>query len=239
MKLVDKHADILEVDYREGALILVDKPLEWSSFSVVNKIRWVLRHHYGIKKIKVGHGGTLDPLATGLLLIFTGKATKQINEYMGMDKSYLADIKMGFTTASYDAEQPEEEEKNVDHLTDAIIAENVLKFEGEQIQLAPIYSALKQGGQPMYKMARKGIPVERKSRKVIFHKLELLGYDAPIAKVDISCSKGTYIRSFAHDIGQNIGVGAYLNGLVRTSVGSFQLKDAFSLSEFVEKFKND
>jgi len=157
MNLVDINTDISQVDFKEGAMILVDKPIEWSSFAVVNKIRWVLRHHYQIKKIKVGHGGTLDPLATGLMMIFTGGHTKLINDYMGMDKSYNCDVKLGAVTASYDAEQPEEENKLTDHITQEMVVKAVASFEGEQEQAAPIYSALKVKGQPMYKMARKGI----------------------------------------------------------------------------------
>jgi len=238
MNLVDSHTDISKVDFKEGAMILVDKPMEWSSFSVVNKIRWVLRHHYQIKKIKVGHGGTLDPLATGLMLIFTGGHTKLINDYMGMDKSYNSDIKLGAVTASFDAEQPEEEIKSADHITEEMVLSELETFRGEQDQAAPIFSALKVNGQPMYKMARQGIKLDRKVRKVIFHDLSLNSYNNPSCNIDITCSKGTYIRSFAHDLGQQLGVGGYLSGLRRMSIGPFHIDDAVTIDKFVSNFKN-
>ena len=239
MKIVNKHVKLDEIDYREGAIILIDKPYEWSSFSVVNKLRWKLRHHYNIKKIKVGHSGTLDPLATGLMMVFTGKATKSINEYMGMDKVYDAKVKFGCTTASYDAEQQEEDHKDISGLSQEQITIALESFKGEQLQTAPVFSALKVNGQPMYKMARKGIDVERKTRKVIFHEVDFQHFESPILDVSVACSKGTYIRSFAHDLGQKLEVGGYLNGLIRTSVGEFKLEDAISVDDFVSAMNNN
>lgn len=239
MKIVDSNTEISKIDFREGAIILIDKPLEWSSFAVVNKIRWTLRHHYNLKKFKVGHAGTLDPLATGLLLVVTGKGTKQINEYMGRPKAYACQVKLGAITASYDAEAEEEQLCSVDHITLPEIEKSVHKFIGEIDQKAPIYSALKVNGQPMYKLARQGKEVEQKVRKIIIEDIQINSFNTPYINLNLRCSKGTYVRSLAHDLGQDLRVGGYLSELRRTEIGEFNIDNALSIESFVNEIKGN
>ena len=239
MNFVTNKSQLDQIPYNEESVILVDKPLEWTSFDVVNKMRYALKHHYGVKKIKVGHAGTLDPLATGLLLICTGKATKQAETLQGMPKQYTGAIKLGATTASFDAEEPEENLKSIDHLTENDVIETLKSFLGEIDQYPPHFSALKVDGQALYKWARKGVKKEIKSRKVTFYNIELVRLEFPFIYFCVDCSKGTYIRSLANDVGEKLGVGGYLYELTRTAIGDYKLNDAVGLENWIQNFKKE
>lgn len=222
------------LDFLAGQTLLFNKPKGWSSFDVVRKIRNTIR----IKK--VGHAGTLDPLATGLLILCTGKHTKTISQIQEQQKEYIVRIKLGATTPSYDAELPEEEQQDSSHITrDQILEEIKNSFTGEISQIPPMYSAVKVDGQRAYKAARKGKRLELKSRQVHIYEFELLDTDAIAPEFDarVCCSKGTYIRSLAHDLGQNLGVGGYMTQLVRTRIGPHKLENAWEIEDFVEKVK--
>ncbi len=233
-RIISKHNLAKDLDPLEGLVLLVDKPKDWTSFDVVNKIRFALKHSLKVKKIKVGHAGTLDPLATGLLLICVGKYTKLIDELASMSKTYEAGVKFGAVTASYDAEC-EEEDIKTDLPQSSQEIESVLPlYTGDIMQMPPIYSAIKIDGKAAYKMARAGKDVEMKQRPVTIHSYKILNYDKPFATFFIDCSKGTYIRSLAHDLGQTLGCGAYLTRLVRTSIDDYQLVNALSLDEILE-----
>ncbi|WP_052598667.1 tRNA pseudouridine(55) synthase TruB [Aureispira sp. CCB-QB1] len=220
-------------DFKEGATLLVDKPLEWTSFDVVNKIRYALKKALGVRKIKVGHAGTLDPLATGLLIICTGKFTKKIETYQSQYKVYDGSIRLGATTPSYDAETAVNEIFTLDNITPEMIANNVPHFVGEIEQIPPMFSAIKVDGQPLYKKARKGQEVKVKSRKVTIHDFKITNIRFPDLDFEVKCSKGTYIRSLAHDFGQKLDNGAYLTKLRRTQIGEHTLKDAWQLDDLI------
>lgn len=221
-------------DFKAGAVLLVDKPKDWTSFDVVNKLRFKIKHKLKVKKIKVGHAGTLDPMATGLLIICTGKFTKRINEFQGMPKCYEGTLKLGETTPSYDAETAVDETFPTEHITPELIEEKRHDFIGALEQLPPMYSAIKVDGQPLYKKARKGIKIEVKPRPVTITKFDVVKTEMPNLDFDVDCSKGTYIRSLAYDFGKALDSGAYLTRLVRTSIGEFQLSDAWKLEELLE-----
>ena len=236
MKILDRTATINEfTDFREGTVILIDKALDWTSFDVVNKIRFQLRRFHNLKKIKVGHNGTLDPLATGLLMIFTGKYTKLIPTEENHDKTYLAEIKFGATTASLDRETEEIDHMPFDHIDFETINTTLERFLGEQEQLIPMYSATKHKGVAMYKLARAGKPNLEKKKTVVFHSFELLEYEGGKAQIRIKCGKGTYIRAFARDLGEALGTKAYLTGLARTKIAEYTVEDALSVEEFCNK----
>jgi tRNA pseudouridine55 synthase len=211
----------------ENAVWLVDKPIGMTSFGVIKKLRYIT----GIRKM--GHAGTLDPLATGLLIICTGKKTKQIDQYQGQEKEYVSEIQFGGTTPSYDSEFPPENRKDCSHLTAAMIEAEMQHFMGEIDQMPPVFSALKIEGKPAYKLARKGKPVELKSRKVTVRQFSLDSFNPPdLIKSTIICSKGTYIRSLAHDLGQRLGTGAWLHSLRRTAIGNFRVENAMNFADF-------
>jgi len=224
-------------DFQNGQVLLVDKPLEWTSFQVVNKIHWLIRKQYNIKKIKVGHAGTLDPLATGLLLICTGKKTKQIQELIGADKTYTGTICLGATTPSYDLET-----EVIPHANPSSLTEQQLKIASEQFlgsvqQKPPIFSAIKQKGKRLYEHARAGEQVNIQSREVIVHEFEITKINLPDVAFRIRCGKGTYIRSIANDFGQALGVGGYLKRLCRTAIGNYTLSDSMSIETFKRNLK--
>lgn len=219
-------------DFLEGRALLINKPYSWSSFDVVNKIRIQFKKYLGIKKIKVGHAGTLDPLASGLLIICTGKATKTIDQLMGMDKEYVAHITFGASTPSYDLETEPDQQFETDHINVAAIQQALDGFQGIQMQAPPVFSAIKKDGQRAYEQARKGKILKLEKREVEFKELELLNYDAPTAVVRVVCSKGTYIRSFAHDLGLALNSGAHLSALERTAIGPMRLEGALSMEQF-------
>ncbi|MEL6942406.1 MAG: tRNA pseudouridine(55) synthase TruB [Bacteroidota bacterium] len=226
-------------DFIKGEMLLVDKPKEWTSFDVVNKLRSTIRKKLGIKKIKVGHAGTLDPMATGLLIVCTGKFTKQLSEYQGMPKEYIGTLQLGATTPSYDAETAIDAQFPTDHITSELLERARQQFLGDIEQKPPIFSAIKVDGQPLYKKARKGESVEIKSRPVKIYDFDLLSKDLPNIDFEVKCSKGTYIRSLAYDFGKAVESGAYLTRLQRTKIGEYDVKDAWSLEELVERIKEE
>lgn len=211
---------------QDGQVLLVDKPLDWTSFQAVNKIKFKLKREFKLKKIKVGHAGTLDPRATGLLIVCTGKATKKITEIQDAPKEYWAEIKIGAQTESYDTEKPEILHQDYQHITENIIHETLAKFEGEIEQRPPIFSALKIDGERAYNLARAGEEVAMKSRKTVIHYIKDIEIQLPNIRFTVGCSKGTYIRSLAHDIGQALEVGAYLTQLRRTKIGDYSVDNA-------------
>ena len=219
--------------FLEGKLLLIDKPLGWTSFQVVNKIRWAIRKEFDIKKIKVGHAGTLDPLATGLMLICTGRMTKQIEQFMGMQKTYTGSFRLGATTPSYDLETSVSEPKPTDHITAEILEEVRAGFLGNIKQKPPLHSAIKKDGKRLYTLARAGKTTEIPTREVQIVDFKLTEINLPDLSFYVSCSKGTYIRSLAHDFGQKLGCGAHLTSLKRTVIGSYQLSDALTLDAFL------
>ena len=220
-------------DYLDGQVLLIDKPLEWTSFQVVNKLRWQLRQTFNLKKIKVGHAGTLDPLATGLLIICTGKMTKQINTFQEQIKAYTGTLKLGSTTPSYDLETEIDQRFTTDHITNNVIHETINEFRGEIDQFPPVFSALKKEGKRLYEFARAGEKVEINSRKVTIHNFEILNIKNKTVNFSVTCSKGTYIRSLAHDFGKALKSGAHLTGLRRTKIGSFSIENATSIEDFI------
>jgi tRNA pseudouridine55 synthase len=223
--------------FLDGAVLFIDKPIEWTSFDVVNKIRQSLRHLLGIKKIKVGHAGTLDPLATGLVIICTGKATKQIISYQDLDKTYEANIRLGATTPSFDLETEIDKIYPWDHINSALLNEALTRFKGEQQQLPPIYSAKSVDGKRAYDMARKGKHIELRPQHINIHELELLSTELPDISLKVKCSKGTYIRSLAHDLGLALNSGGHLTALRRTSIGPYSVSEALTLEKFIENLK--
>jgi len=221
-------------DYKNGQVILIDKPLEWTSFQVINKLRWHIRKHFNIKKIKVGHAGTLDPLATGLLIICTGKFTKKIEEYQGQIKEYTGEITLGATTPSYDMETEVNETYSINHITEDLIHSTAKNFMGEIEQKPPIFSALKKDGKRLYELAREGKTTEIKARKIIIEAFEITTINLPKITFRVVCSKGTYIRSLAYDFGRALNSGAYLSELRRTKIGNFNVKNSIKIEDFVE-----
>lgn len=219
-------------DFVEGEMLLIDKPLEWTSFDVVNFIRSFLRKMYNLKKLKVGHAGTLDPLATGLLIICTGKKTKQIDTYQGMDKVYIGSMHFGATTPSYDGETEVSQKYDISDIETGSLHEASKRFVGNIDQIPPAYSAIKVGGKRSFDLARKNKSVELKSRKVTISSFDLVNIDLPKIDFSVECSKGTYIRSLVNDFGHSLGKGAYLTNLRRTQIGKFNVKDAFTLETF-------
>lgn len=220
-----------EGNFHEGALILVDKPLKWTSFDVVNKIRWCLRPTCG--KIKVGHAGTLDPLATGLVIVCVGKWTKEIEKYMAQEKEYVASIRFGATTPSFDLETEPQGDFPYQHIDREKLDEVLKQFTGNIQQVPPIYSAIRVDGVRAYEKARKGNEIDMPSREVIIRNLEVLDFNIPDLKLRIDCGKGTYIRSLANDIGAACGSAAYLSGLCRTGIGEFRVEKANKMDELV------
>ena len=211
-------------DWQEGKVILANKPIGWSSFDVVNKIRWKLKKHFNIKNIKVGHAGTLDPQATGLLIVCTGAFTKKIHLFQESEKTYHGFIKLGFITASYDSETPELEKFSIDHIDERMIKETALSFIGESQQYPPLFSALKKKGKPLYQYARKGQEVSISPRKIFIYSFDILSLKMPYIEFRICCSKGTYIRSIAYDFGKKLHSGAYLSQLKREKIGDHTLE---------------
>lgn len=229
-----------QYDFQAGAFLLIDKPLGWTSFDVVNKVRYALKQTLGIKKIKVGHAGTLDPLATGLLILCTGKFTKKIDTYQALYKVYDGHFQLGATTPSYDAETEIAERFETSDLTPEKIRAVLSQFTGAIEQVPPMYSAIKVDGQPLYKKAREGKTVRIKSRQVTINEFTLpnIGADFQV-DFEVKCSKGTYIRSLVHDYGQALNNGAYLTKLRRTHIGEHALADAWQLDELIDHIKNN
>jgi tRNA pseudouridine55 synthase len=219
-------------DFENGQVLLIDKPLEWTSFDVVNFIRSFLRKIFNLKKLKVGHAGTLDPLATGLLIICTGKKTKEIEGFMGMNKTYTGSMYFGATTPSYDGETAIDAEYDISGISREELITASQKFIGLIDQVPPAFSAIKINGKRAFDLARKKQEVKLKSRKVNIFRFELLNIDLPHLDFLVDCSKGTYIRSLVHDFGQAAGKGAYLTGLRRTMIGEYKVSDAWTIEQF-------
>ncbi|MCF6278988.1 MAG: tRNA pseudouridine(55) synthase TruB [Flavobacteriaceae bacterium] len=222
-------------NFQNGQVLLIDKPLNWTSFQVVNKLRWEIRQKFNIKKIKVGHAGTLDPLATGLLILCTGKFTKKIDTYQAQEKEYTGTITVGETTPSYDLETEINETFLIDHLTDDLIHKTTQQFIGTIDQKPPIFSAIKKDGKKLYEIARAGETVEIKTRKITISTFEITNIDLPNIDFRVVCSKGTYIRSLAFDFGKALNSGAYLSTLRRTKIGNFLVNEAQSVEGFIEE----
>lgn len=218
--------------FEDGSVILIDKPLHWTSFDVVRKIRGAIQ----IKK--VGHAGTLDPLATGLLIVCTGKFTKKINEYMAKEKEYTGSFTLGAVTPTYDLESNPENPKDVSSISNEIIHATVEKFLGETYQKPPIYSAIKKKGTPLYELARRGEDTELEPRRIFIQSFDITKIEMPVVHFKIVCSTGTYIRSIAHDFGVELGCGAYLSALRRTRIGEFDVDNAKSVDEFLKSISD-
>lgn len=221
-------------DFKNGQVLLIDKPLNWTSFQVVNKLRWEIRQKFKIKKIKVGHAGTLDPLATGLLILCTGKFTKKIDTYQAQEKEYTGTITVGGTTPSYDLETEINEMFPTSHITDELIHKTTELFIGELDQKPPIFSAIKKDGKKLYELARAGETTEIKTRKITISQFEITKIDMPNIDFRVVCSKGTYIRSLAYDFGLALNSGAHLSALRRTKIGNFSVSHAQSVEGFIE-----
>lgn len=222
-------------DFKNGQVLLIDKPLNWTSFQVVNKLRWAIRKKFGLKKIKVGHAGTLDPLATGLLVICTGRKTKTIEQFQAETKEYTGRLRLGETTPSYDLETEVDIRWPLNHIRPEMIIEATEHFKGKIEQSPPIFSAVKQDGVRLYEKARKGEKVEVKKRNVEVFEFEITSIDMPEVEFRVRCSKGTYIRSLAHDLGQKLGSGAHLTQLRRTRSGRFDVDDAETIEGFLKR----
>ncbi|MFP5471096.1 MAG: tRNA pseudouridine(55) synthase TruB [Bacteroidia bacterium] len=221
-------------DVVNGKIFLIDKPLDWTSFDAVNKIRYALKKHFNIKKIKVGHAGTLDPKATGLLIICAGKKTKDIDQLMGLEKEYTGTIKLGATTPSYDLETEENEQFSTEHITENLLHEVAQSFVGIQQQIPPLFSAKKIDGVRAYEFARRGEDVELKANQVEIKEFEITSVNANFVNFKIVCSKGTYIRSIARDFGEKLNSGAYLTALRRTKIGDFSIENAQTIEQFIQ-----
>jgi tRNA pseudouridine55 synthase len=236
-KLLTKHHLPNGVNFAEGTIILIDKPLEWTSFDIVNKVKFAIKYNTEYKNVKVGHAGTLDPMADGLLIVCTGKYTKLLEALSGNEKSYQARVKLGVTTSSFDRECAEENHKPFDHLTHDDLEIVRAKFLGTIDQKPPIYSAVKVKGQTAYKIARRGGDIDLISRVVEIKEFTFTDISLPTIAFDVTVSKGTYIRSLANDMGEALGVGGYLAGLTRKSIGSYNLADALQIDDLVAYIK--
>ena len=219
----------------QDQILLIDKPLTWSSFQVVNKVRWMLRQYFKVKKLKVGHAGTLDPLATGLLILATGKNTKKIQDLQGLEKEYTGVIKLGATTPSYDLETEVSDPRSTDHVTAELLEDTLAQFRGDILQKPPIFSAIKKEGKRLYEHARKGEEVEIPARPVVVHEFTVTQFVEDEVHFLIRCSKGTYIRSLAHDLGTALDCGGHLTVLRRTAIGPYRIEDALSVDQLGEQ----
>ncbi|RYH75968.1 tRNA pseudouridine(55) synthase TruB [Flavobacteriaceae bacterium 144Ye] len=226
-------------DVLSGQVLLIDKPLHWTSFQAVNKLRWEIRQAFNIKKIKVGHAGTLDPLATGLLVICTGKMTKQINIFQGQIKEYTGTFVLGSTTPSYDLETEIDQTYPTEHISEALIHETTKQFIGDIEQYPPVFSAIKKDGKRLYEFARAGETVEIKSRAVHISEFEITSINGNSVEFRVVCSKGTYIRSLANDFGKALNSGAYLSVLRRTKIGDFSVDNAVTPEKFIEQLASE
>ncbi len=224
-------------DFINGEIVLIDKEIDWTSFDVVNKLRGSLKMFLDIPKIKVGHAGTLDPLATGLIIICTGKATKRIESFQDLEKEYVAEITLGGTTPSYDLETEINEKFPYEHIDIALLEKTLKEFTGEIIQVPPKYSAKWVNGKRAYELARQGEDVKLKSNLVNVYEIEIIEFTLPKLIIKVRCGKGTYIRSLANDIGVNLKSGAHLSGLRRTKIGDYHVNDAQKISDFVKNLR--
>ena len=225
----------MSLNFKEGQLILIDKEPNWTSFDVVNKIRSSIKKKLNIKKIKVGHAGTLDPLATGLLIVCCGKMTKSIDEFSLMNKTYTGKFIIGSTTPSYDLETKPNVHYPVDHIDEKLIFKTTKKFIGKISQKPPMFSAVKKDGVRLYKLARKGQKIKRDKRDIVIDEFKITSVELPEISFSITCSKGTYIRSIAHDFGKELNSGAHLTELRRTKIGHYSVDDSVKVMDFIYK----
>ena len=223
----------MSFNFQTGEIILIDKELKWTSFDVVSKLRNSIKKKLDIKKIKVGHAGTLDPLATGLLIICTGKMTKNIENFSKLNKTYNGKITLGSTTPSYDLETKPNVHYPIEHINENMIINTAKKFEGKIFQKPPIFSAVKKDGVRLYKLARKGMDVNIKKREIIINNFTINSINLPEIEFTVTCSKGTYIRSLANDFGKELNSGAHLSELRRTSIGDYLIEDSFKIMDFI------
>jgi len=228
----------VDQDFQSGSFILLNKPYEWTSFDLVNKVKFKIKHKYGLKKIKVGHAGTLDPLATGLMIVCTGKYTKRIDSYQSQVKEYIATLKLGATTPSFDLETEIDATYPTEHIDRALIDEVLKCFLGEIKQRPPDYSAIKIDGKRAYEYARKGQEVEIKEKILVVDEVEVLSFEEGILKIRVVCSKGTYIRALARDIGRQLKSGAHLIALERTRIGEYKTDQALEIEDFISFLEN-
>lgn len=226
------------MNFLNGEIVYIDKGYRLTSFKAVAKVRYLISKKIGVKKLKVGHAGTLDPLATGVLIICTGKATKKIDQLQAHTKEYVAGLKLGATTPSFDMEHPEDQAYPVEHITKELVEETLQKFVGEIQQVPPAYSACMIDGHRAYELARKGKDVPLKAKTLVIDEIELLECELPYIKIRVVCSKGTYIRALARDIGEALNSGAYLTSLRRTRVGDVKVEDCLQLEDFEEWLNN-
>lgn len=227
------------MDFIEGEVLYVDKPLHWTSFDVVNKVRWKILKTLKIKKLKVGHAGTLDPLATGVLIICTGKATKRIEEFQYQTKEYIATLELGATTPSFDLEKPIDFRFPTEHIDRALIEKIIPGFKGEIQQIPPVFSAVKIDGKRAYDYARNGHEVELKPKLLVIDEIEVLHFENPKLVIRVVCSKGTYIRALARDIGKALGSGAHLTALQRTKIGNISLSDCKDVNILLQEIETE
>jgi tRNA pseudouridine55 synthase len=225
------------LDFKAGELLLLNKPLYWTSFDLVKRVKGIILKKTNIRNIKVGHAGTLDPLATGLMIVCTGAFTKKIEQFTNLNKEYEADLMLGATTPSYDLETPIDQRYEISHISETLLNDALRSFTGTYNQKPPSFSAKFFNGKRAYELARKGRDVDLKLNLVSIYKLEMLAYNKPVLKIRIHCSKGTYIRALARDIGYKLNAGAHLIALKRTAVGDYTLEKAMSLDEFQEFLK--
>ena len=230
--------ELTKESFLDGQILLIDKPYKWSSFQALNSIKWTLRKAFSLKKIKVGHAGTLDPLATGLLLICTGRSTKKIPTLQGMEKEYTGTFFLGATTPSYDLETDVDATYPTGHITESALRETTGAFRGEVRQKPPVFSAIKKDGKRLYEYARQGEAVEVPTRTVRISEFELTRIALPEVDFRVRCSKGTYIRSLAHDFGRALGSGGYLSALKRTKIGPYNVNKAMAPEEFRQLFRD-
>jgi len=223
--------------FLEGKVLLIDKPLGWTSFDAVNKIRYAFNRWLGIKKIKVGHAGTLDPLATGLIIICTGKATKQINQFMDLEKEYISTFRLGASTPSFDLETEIDHSYPYEHITREMVINTIREFIGETDQVPPLFSAKFIDGKRAYEFARAGKEKELKANRIHIYTIELLDFNLPDISLKITCSKGTYIRALARDFGKKLDSGAHLTMLRRTRIGNYSVEQAEDVINFIENLK--
>lgn len=227
------------MDFIAGEVLLFNKPLHWSSFDLVNKARINIRHRLGVKKIKIGHAGTLDPLATGVLIVCTGKKTKEIDNFQYQTKEYVAELALGATTPSFDLETEVDATFPTEHITRELVEETLKQFLGEIQQVPPAFSAVKINGKRAYEYARRGEEVEIKPKTLVIDEIELMEYSQTAIKIRVVCSKGTYIRGLARDIGEALKSGAHLTSLCRTRIGDAKLEDCITLEQFQFLLDND
>lgn len=220
------------MNFKKGEVLYFDKPYRWTSFALVNKVRYHISRRLGVKKIKVGHAGTLDPLATGVMIVCTGKATKRIEEFQYHMKEYIATLQLGATTPSYDLEKEIDATFPTGHITRELVEETLQRFVGTIEQVPPVFSACKVDGKRAYELARKGDEVQLRPKTLVIDEIELLAYNLPEIKIRVVCSKGTYIRALARDIGEALHSGAHLTGLIRTRVGEVTLDRCMKVEDF-------